>query len=168
MTRSIRMHGKTYDVLRKEAATRAISFNTLTNEILDKYVNFDRFMFNFELMVLHKRMLIRQFLELRDETIRSIGEGEGSIFARQILTTTGRPLNKESMVYFVDTVVSRYQDYCRCERHTTGEKERFVLRHDLGAKWTVFLTSYLAAAFKSVLRQDVTLEVGDQKLSFIL
>jgi hypothetical protein len=162
------MDGKTYAVLRKEAATRAISFNTLTNEILDKYVNFDRFMFNFELMVLHKRMLIRQFLELRDETIRSIGEGEGSIFARQILTTTGRPLNKESMVYFVDTVVSRYQDYCRCERHTTGEKERFVLRHDLGLKWTVFLVAYLAAAFKSVLRQDVALEVGDQKLSFIL
>src|SRR4029077_20773315 len=99
-TRSIRMDGDTYDVLRKEAATRAISFNTLTNEILDKYVNFDRFMFNFALMVLHKRMLIRQFLELRDETIRSIGQGEGSSFARQILTTTGRPLNKESMVYF--------------------------------------------------------------------
>jgi hypothetical protein len=72
------------------------------------------------------------------------------------------------MVYFVDTVASRYQDYCRCERHATGEKERFVLSHNLGAKWTVFLTSYLAAAFKSVLRQDVTLEVGDQKLSFIL
>ena len=162
------MEGKTYDVLRKEAATRAISFNTLTNEILDKYVNFDRFMFNFELMVLHKRMLIRQFLELRDETIRSIGEGEGATFVRQILTTTGRALNKESMVYFVDTVASRYQDYCRCERHTTGEKERFVLRHDLGRKWTEFLSAYLAAAFKSVLRQDIHLEVGDQKLSFIL
>jgi hypothetical protein len=162
------MDGKTYDVLRKEAATRAISFNTLTNEILDKYVNFDRFMFNFELMVLHKRMLIRQFLELRDETIQSIGQGEGASFAKQFLTTTGRALNKESMAYFVDTVVSRYQDYCRCERHTTGGKERFVLRHDLGVKWTSFLGSYLTAAFKSVLRKDITLEVGDQKLSFIL
>jgi hypothetical protein len=162
------MDGKTYDVLRKEAATRAISFNTLTNEILDKYVNFDRFMFNFELMVLHKRMLIRQFLELHDETIKSIGEGEGAVFPKQILTTTGRALNKQSMVYFVDTVVSRYQDYCRCERHTTGDKERFVLRHDLGAKWTEFLNAYLTSAFKSVLRQDIKLEVGDQKLSFIL
>jgi hypothetical protein len=162
------MDGKTYDVLRKEAATRAISFNTLTNEILDKYVNFDRFMFNFELMVLHKRMLIRQFLELHDETIKSIGEGEGAAFPKQILTTTGRALNKQSMVYFVDTVVSRYQDYCRCERHTTGDKESFVLRHDLGAKWTEFLSAYLTSAFKSVLRQDITLEVGDQKLSFML
>jgi hypothetical protein len=72
------------------------------------------------------------------------------------------------MAYFVDTVVSRYQDYCRCERHTTGGKERFVLRHDLGVKWTSFLGSYLTAAFKSVLRKDITLEVGDQKLSFIL
>jgi hypothetical protein len=125
-------------------------------------------MFNFELMVLHKRMLIRQFLELRDETIQSIGQGEGASFAKQFLTTTGRALNKESMAYFVDTVVSRYQDYCRCERHTTGGKERFVLRHDLGVKWTSFLGSYLTAAFKSVLRKDITLEVGDQKLSFIL
>src|SRR5712692_369001 len=149
-TRSVRMNTQTYDILRKEAGNRAVSFNTLTNEILDKYVNFDRFMFNFELVVFHKRMLMSQFLELRDETIRSIGEAEGSTFPKMVLTTTGRPLNKETMAYFLDTVASRYQDYCRCERHTTRENERFVLRHDLGHKWTKFLTAYIQAAFKSV------------------
>ncbi len=168
VTHSIRMDREVYDVLHKEATTKSASFNNLVNQILKKYAEFDRFIPDFKFMLFHKGLIVNGMQTLPDDNLQSLGEEEGALFAKDALLTMGLPLNKDSLEYFIHTVVAQYTNFFDCQISDSGDGETFYLRHDLGPKWSIFLTGFISGAFKSVLKQKVEIERSNDAIRFVV
>lgn len=166
ITQSIRIEDGVYAILQKEASSRSVSVNNLVNQILNRYVEFDRFVVKFQFLFFHKNLVLRGLQGFNEKDVRGVGNGVGAAFAKDALLTIGLPFNKDSMKYFIETIVSGYKNFCKCERHPVGNKELFYLRHDLGPKWSAFLSGYVSGAFKSVLGQELVLDTLEDGISF--
>jgi hypothetical protein len=166
VTHSVRMEEPLYRAIKEEASTKSISFNNLVNQVLQKYVEFDRFVPKFQFMLFHKNLIISGLDGLSDDAISRAGESLGAPFAKDVLLTLGLPLNRDSFLFFVDTVLPLYKNFYSCQKLAAGDQLEFYLRHDLGRKWSLFLKSYISGAHRGVLGQDVSIEILDNGIRF--
>jgi predicted DNA-binding ribbon-helix-helix protein len=172
VTHSIRLEGGIYRDLVKEASDQSISFNNLVARILKKHVEFDKFVPDLQFVMISKAM-IRNTLEApgqigqSDNELISAGESVGRMTAKDTILTMGMQLNKDSLLYFLDTVFCRYMNFADCQRFPKGAKESFYLRHGLGEKWSLFLKGYVAGGFKIVLNEDVKIETTKDGITFV-
>lgn len=166
VTHSVRMEERLYKSIKEEASTRSISFNNLVNQVLQKYIEFDRFVPKFQFMLFHKKLITNGLEGLSDDAIDRRGEAMGAPFAKDLLLTMGLPLNRDSFLYLVDTILPLYKNFYSCEKQGAGDQQEFYMRHDLGRKWSLFLKGYISSAHKGVLGQDVSIELLDNGIRF--
>lgn len=166
VTHSVRLESKVYEELSKEASKKSASFNNLVNQILKKYVEFDQFIPDLNFVLIHKGLIISNMEGQNDDTVLSRAEAAGESFARDTILTMGLPLNKESLLYFIDPVVCRYKNFADCQRYQRDGKEVFYLRHDLGARWSLFLKGYVSGAFRNVLHKEIEIDETKDGIRF--
>ena len=166
VTHSVRLDRKVYEELSKEASKKSASFNNLVNQILKKHVEFDQFIPDLNFVLIHKGLIIGDMEGQNDDTVLSRAEAAGGAFARDTILTMGLPLNKESLLYFIDPVVCRYKNFADCQRYRRDGKEVFYLRHELGARWSLFLKGYVSGAFKNVLDKEIEIDETKDGITF--
>ena len=166
VTHSVRLDRRVYEELSKEASKKSASFNNLVNQILKKHVEFDQFIPDLNFVLIHKGLIIGDMEGQNDDTVLSRAEAAGGAFARDTILTMGLPLNKESLLYFIDPVVCRYKNFADCQRYRRDGKEVFYLRHELGARWSLFLKGYVSGAFKNVLDKEIEIDETKDGITF--
>ncbi len=167
VTHSIRVEGGIYQELMKEASGQSISFNNFVNKILKKHIEFDRYIPDLQFLLIHKILVRRTLLSQREDVILSIGEEAGGAFTKDTILTMGLPLNRESLLYFIETVMCHYKRFADCQRHSRDGKDSFYLRHDLGEKWSLFLKGYILGGFRSILNEEVKVETTADGITFV-
>ncbi|SRR5712692_7826445 len=167
VTHSIRVEGGIYQELMKEAASQSISFNNFVNKILKKHIEFDRYIPDLQFLLIHKILVRRSLLAQRDDAILSTAEEAGGAFTKDTLLAMGFPLDRESLLYFIETVLCHYKRFAECQRHSRDGKESFYLRHDLGEKWSLFLKGYIIGGFKSIVNEEVKVETTKDGITFV-
>jgi len=166
VTHSVRVERRLYEQLSKETAAKSVSFNSLVNQVLTKYIAFDRYVPDLQFIVIHKDLIVKGLETQSDDQVLSSGRGAGSAFARDTILRMGLPLNKESLLYFIDPVLSQYKNFADCQRYPRGGKEVFYLSHDLGAKWSLYLKGYISGAFKDILNKEIEIDDTKDGISF--
>jgi len=86
--------------------------------------------------------------------------------AKDTILTMVLQLNKDSLLYFLDTVFCRYMNFADCQRFPKGAKEMFYLSHGLGPKWSLFLKGCVLGAFKNVLNKKIDVETTKDGVTF--
>ena len=168
VTHSVRLEREVYQQLAKEASDQFVSFNNLASRILKKHVEFDRYIPDLQFFLIHKQ-LVRSFMEpMSENLIVTSAVAKGGEFARDAILTMGLPLNRDSLLYFLDTVLCRYKNFADCQRSPRDGKELFYLRHELGAKWSLFLKGYVTGAFKNILNEEVEIETTKEGINFLV
>ncbi len=168
ITHSIRMKEEVYAILKREATSKSVSMSNLVSQILEKYAEFDRFVEKFQFIFFHKNLVLRGLQAFSEKEARGVGNPVGAAFAKDAFLMMGLPFNKESMKYFIETIVAGYKNFCTCEKHSVGNKELFYLRHDLGPKWSAFLSGYVSGAFKNILGEEIVAETHGDGVSFTM
>jgi hypothetical protein len=158
VTHSVRMERRLYEQLSKETAAKSVSFNSLVNQVLTKYIAFDKYVPDLQFVLIHKDLIVRGLETQSDDQVLASGEVAGSAFARDTILTMGLPLNRESLLYFIDPVLSRYKNFADCQRYHREGKEVFYLKHNLGAKWSLFLKGYVSGAVKNILNKEIEID----------
>ena len=166
VTHSVRLDRKVYEELSKEASRKSASFNNLVNQILKKHVEFDQFIPDLNFVLIQKGTIIETMAGQNDDLVLSRAEDAGGAFARDTILTMGLHLNKESLIYFVDPVVCRYMNFADCQRYKRDGKEVFYLRHELGARWSLFLKGYVSGAFRNVLNKEIEVDETKDGIKF--
>ncbi len=166
VTHSIRLDSRVYEQLEKKAKEKTVSFNNLVNQVLKKYVEFDQFAVKFGFMMFHRDLVSQQLSTFESEVVASIGETVGKTFAKDVLLTIGLPMNRDSLLYFIETILGRYENLFDCQRFLRDGRELLYLRHSLGEKWSLFLKGYTSAAFKTLLGKEPAIEVSSDGISF--
>ena len=149
-TRSItyRLPEKLVNELETEATQKGISQNVLVRQILDKYVQWDRFSNKLGMIPVPKGILESLGGELDG---RDIDEIIDIVF----------PMIKDSVMfvkggYDLKRCIETLEDYIRAsgmnsDHRVEGDVHSFVIQHDLGMKWSVFTEQLLSQVFRSFL-----------------
>ena len=160
-TRSItyRLPEKLVNELETEASMKNISQNVLVKQILEKYVQWDRFSNKIGMIPVPKAIVESLGSELDG---RDIDEIITMIF----------PMIKDTVMfikggYDLKRCIETLEDYMRAsgmnsDHRIEGDKHIFLIQHELGTKWSVFTEQMLTQVFRSFLpEKELTFQTTD-------
>ncbi|MGI9567014.1 MAG: hypothetical protein ACR2LL_08385 [Nitrosopumilus sp.] len=149
-TRSItyRLPEKLVTELETEATQRSISQNVLVKQILEKYVQWDRFSNKIGMIPVPKGIL------------ESLGEELDGKDIDEIITLMF-PMIKDTVLFIkggfdLKRCIETLEDYMRAsgmnsDHRVEGDVHIFLIQHDLGMKWSVFTEQLLSQVFRTFL-----------------
>ena len=149
-TRSItyRLPEKLVNELETESTQKGISQNVLVRQILEKYIQWDRFSNKIGMIPVPKKIIESLGGELDGQDIDEI---INIIF----------PMIKDSVMfvkggYDLKRCIETLEDYMRAsgmnsDHRVEGDMHSFLIQHDLGMKWSVFTEQLLSQVFRSFL-----------------
>ena len=149
-TRSItyRLPEKLVTELETEATQRSISQNVLVKQILEKYVQWDRFSNKIGMIPVPKGIL------------ESLGEELDGKDIDEIITLMF-PMIKDTVLFIkggfdLKRCIETLEDYMRAsgmnsDHRVEGDVHIFLIQHELGMKWSVFTEQLLSQVFRNFL-----------------
>ena len=156
-TRSItyRLPEKLINELETEASQKNTSQNVLVKQILERYVEWDRFSSKIGMIPVPKSIL------------KSLGDELDGQDIDEIITLIF-PMIKDTVLfikggYDLKRCVETLEDYMKAsgmssDHRVEGNVHSFIIQHDLGIKWSVFTEQLLSQVFRSF--------VPDKELQF--
>jgi len=145
-TRSItyRLPESVVEELETEAMEKNISQNVLVKQILEKYVEWERFTEKIGMIPIPKSI------------VSMLGEQMEGKDINEILATLG-PLIKEAVLfmkgkYDLKRCLEALEDYMRAsgmksDHRIEGDQHHFIIQHDMGMKWSLFTEQLLKEIF---------------------
>ena len=149
-TRSItyRLPEKLVNELETEATMKSISQNVLVKQILEKYVQWDRFSNKIGMIPVPKGIL------------ESLGSELDGIDIDEIITLIFRIIKDTVLFikggYDLKRCIETLEDYMRAsgmnsDHRIEGDMHIFLIQHELGMKWSVFTEQMLTQVFRSFM-----------------
>ena len=147
-TRSItyRLPESLINELDSEATQKKISQNVLVKQILERYIQWDRFSDKIGMVPVPK------------EILESLGEDLDGKDIDEIINVVF-PMIKNNVMfikggYDLERCIETLEDYMRAsgmnsDHRVDGELHTFIIQHDLGMKWSVFTEQLLTQIFRN-------------------
>ena len=149
-TRSItyRLPVKIVDELETEAMQKSVSQNVLVRQILEKYVQWDRFSDKIGMIPVPKAILEALGDEMGGKDIDKIIKIIVPIIKKNVMFIKGD--------YDLKRCIETLEDYMRAsgmisDHRLEGNLHHFIIQHDLGMKWSVFTEQLLKEIFHDFL-----------------
>lgn len=149
-TRSItyRLPAYIVDELETEAMQKNVSQNVLVKQILEKFVNWDRFASKIGIIPIPKAILESLGDSMEGEHINQIIDALVPTIKDSVLFIKGR--------YDLKRCIETLEDYMRVsgmlsDHRTEGDIHHFIIQHELGMKWSLFTEQLLKEIFHSFL-----------------
>jgi len=149
-TRSIsyRLPVKIVEELETEAMQKSVSQNVLVRQILEKYVQWDRFSDKIGMIPVPKAILEALGDEMEGKDIDKIIKIIVPIIKKNVMFIKGD--------YDLKRCIETLEDYMRAsgmisDHRYEGELHHFIIQHDLGMKWSVFTEQLLKEIFHDFL-----------------
>lgn len=160
-TRSItyRLPAKSVQELEREASNKGISQNILVNQIINQYLSWGRFSSKISMIPVPAKILARLGNNLERNAIFEIIDAI-------------RPIIKESVMfmkgdYDLKRCIETLDDYIRAsgmisDHRIQGNMHVFIIRHELGIKWSLFTEQLLQEIFHEFLpQQSIRFQTSD-------
>jgi hypothetical protein len=146
-TKSFRLDADILEALDTESARRGTSVNNLTNQILRKWVNFDRYLQDFGYIIFSVHDFIRGFNLISESSVRSLASETGKRFPKDLILFTGQKNDLKGCIRFVENIFCDYMRWATYHNSSTESEYVITLRHNYGNKWSIALEGILEAMF---------------------
>lgn len=164
-TKSIRVDDEIIGIIGEEAESKNLSDNALIENILTKYVVFDRHFEDYPLLVIFQSILTSFLEKISLEDISEIGYRHGLTTPKNIFLMEGlSEPSLESVLWFLENDQSKYSKWFNFHYHEVKNGHIIHLTHTAGAKWSCFLSAYMKGMFKEMLGLEISV---DESPSFI-
>jgi hypothetical protein len=149
--------------LKKESGSARVSLNTLVKQILDRYVLWERHSGKLGLIPLTRPFIAETVKSLSDERIRHIAYNGSKNALKELILLARGDLTLDS---FTSVFNEWLKASCMAYRYEfDGEKHRYVIHHDLGKKWSLYLSDLLTAVCKDLTQVNPKIVVRKRSLS---
>lgn len=149
-TRSItyRLPVKLVEEIETEAMNKNISHNVMAKQILEKYIQWDRFADKIGIIPVPKKILDLLGIDMTAEEINVIINMIKPVIKDTVLFIKGK--------YDLQRCVETLEDYMRAsgmksDHRIEGEMHHFIIQHELGSNWSMFTEQLLQEIFKEFL-----------------
>ncbi len=150
-TRSItyRLPVKLVEEIETEAMNHNISHNVMARQILEKYIQWDRFASKIGMIPVPKKLLDSLGLEMTAGEINEIINVIKPVIKDTVLFIKGK--------YDLKRCIETLEDYMRAsgmksDHRIEGELHHFIIQHELGSNWSMFTEQLLQEIIKEILQ----------------
>jgi hypothetical protein len=165
--RSFRIDEEWLNVLNAEAKKQGISVNSLMNWILQKYAHI-RYMLRYGAITLTRKGFLGILESCPEDKVKENGRNAGSTLVRDLLLTMGVTPSYNFVILLVKKILSEFAGWFECDHHIKRDKEILHLRHDLGIKWSIYLSGVATGTFNSILNKEVAIEYSDSSVTITI
>ncbi|HZD12641.1 MAG TPA: hypothetical protein VE177_03890 [Candidatus Binatus sp.] len=148
IAKSFRINEDALIALQEEASRQNISVNTLVNQLLLDYSEFGRFVQRANAVRL-TRKTFEEILKIAPEDgLGKAGQAAGKSGPGSIITSKWGEITMNNVISFIrdlSTYANLFEYY---EKEDNGHST-ITLVHELGGKWSSFLSQYVSEAFVS-------------------
>jgi hypothetical protein len=163
-TMTFRLSENIITTLRAEAERRHISLNTMINQILRRYVEWDLYESKVGMISLLKPVAVEFFKKMSKEEIIEVATGMGkNATSDAALFMKGR-MDLDSFLSWLE--VRMRNSSFEISHNIEGNTHTYILKHDLGENYSLFQKTVLELIFNDVLGKRIDCSFSNMILSF--
>ena len=147
-TITARINKKTLDKIRSYAKTESTTINSAINQLLSHAVDWDIVSAKVGWIPVPKDILIAYFDSIEDNAIMKIAETCGKSVPKDMLLSMRGKIDVSDWISILRSR-ARAAGF-HFNEFVEGENIRFVMKHDMGLKWSIYFQTYYDSAFKSL------------------
>lgn len=165
-TASFRLDESALKTLQEDARKQNVSVNTMFNQLLLTYANYDRPMKRFHMLKLPASSFVHLLEAATDEAIIEAGNSAGKDVPKTYIRAKWGELTVESALDYLRTTAD-YTNLFEYSEVVRGGRINVTLTHDFGAKGSLFLQRYVEAIFEPLRKPPKFLQ-DENAVSFEL
>lgn len=165
-TASFRLDESALNILQEDARKQNISLNTLLNQLVLTYANYDRPMKRFHMIKLPASSFKHLLQAATNETAVEAGNAAGKDVPKTYIISKWGELTLENALSYLKTTAD-YTGLFEYSEVTRGGRINVMLTHDFGAKGSLFLQRYVQAIFEP-LRKPIRFLPDENAVAFEL
>ena len=171
---TLRLNKEIVRKLKSEANDQGLSINSVTNQALQRYVEWNVFEQRSGMISISGPVLMELLRRISEEEIVNIAKTFGKNTARDITLLVKGKMDTDS---FVSWFLTRMKNCCVIgeishgtrtdDQETKNYSEKsYVLKHQLGYKWSLFHKTVLESIFSEILTVPIETQITDSILIF--
>jgi len=164
--KSFRIDESASIAVEEEAMSQNVSSNTLVNQILKQFSEFDRFARRINTVKLSSSVFRDLLSEVDSEKVIEIAKSAGSSIPQAFATTKSGKVDVESLVDHIRSLAA-YAHLCEFSETIDTRSRLLTLVHDFGLNWSIFLVHYVNAMFEQI-GVSPKVEMSDRSVTFTL
>ncbi|MCH7967267.1 MAG: hypothetical protein IIB02_07645 [Thaumarchaeota archaeon] len=149
-TITFRIDGEIDNKLRKIAEDQNLSLNTLANQILGNYVQIERYMEKFGILMMSQDAFLAILDILDEKQIIQLASDVGSREPKEFILFKWKDMNSEIVTDFI-IMYFEHCGYGTCDLEKTESEVAISIHHKFGKKGTTFLKTFLESLIQSTL-----------------
>jgi len=166
ITRTFRISHEYDEILNAEAEKHGLSVSALLNQIIRQYVIMTRYDDRNPNITLSNETFKPILNSVSELQLIEIAQKNGSMLPEEAILKRGEKLDFETIIWFIEMVQGRYNNWFVVNRNRVNNTERIHLGHKLNHSWSVYLTAYIQSMFKSILDIEPKIETRDSSITF--
>jgi len=164
LLRTVRITPELDEILQKDAQAKRVSVNALLTTILTKYAEWDRYTERFGYMTISKDLFTSVLGAADDAKLTQAALELGQRLPKEVILFFFRELNVDTFLAYM-TLTCKYGNIAENEVETHGRNYTVTIHHDLGEKWSNYLSSFIGQTMKNQL--GITPQFDVIKNSFV-
>jgi len=164
VAKSFRVNEKALGALQEEAARQSVSVNTLVNQLLLDYSEFGRFLQRVNAVRLSRKTFGEILSSVSDDSLVKAGQVAGKSAPMALIASKWGKINVNTVIEYIHDL-SAYANLFEYYEKNENERWTITLMHELGPKWSTFLTQYIGEAFAAAGVQPKT-KASDRAVIF--
>ncbi|MDG7013931.1 MAG: hypothetical protein JRN11_00820 [Nitrososphaerota archaeon] len=165
-TASFRLDESALNALQADARRQNVSVNTLLNQIVLAYANYDRPMKRFNMLKLPASSFKHILEAATNEAIIEAGNSAGKDVPNTYIRAEWGKLTVENALSYLKTTAD-YTNLFEYSEVVRGGRVNVTLTHDFGAKGSLFLQRYVQAIFEP-LQKPLRFQPDENAVTFEL
>ncbi len=146
VAKSFRVNEKALGALQEEAGRQSISVNTLVNQLLLEYSEFGRFLQRVNAIRMSRKTFSEILNAVPEDGLAKAAQTAGKSAPMALIASKWGKITVNTVLEFIHDL-SAYANLFEYYEKNEGERWTVTLMHEMGAKWSTFLTHYLSEAF---------------------
>lgn len=162
-TITARINKNTLNRIRSYAKSENTTINSTINQLLSHAVDWDIVAAKTGWIPIPKDILVSFFDKLDDSIIMNVAEESGKHISKDLLLAMrGKVEVKEWISILRSRAKAAGFHFNEIEE---DEHFKFVMKHDMGRKWSIYFLTYYTSSFK-VLNCDIDCEITNNTISY--
>ncbi len=164
VAKSFRVNEKSLEALQEEARRQSISVNTLVNQLLLDFSEFGRYLQRVNALKLSRKTFAEILNSVPDDSLVRAAQTAGKSAPGALIASKYGKVGVSSVLWYIHDL-SAYANLFEYDEKNENERWTITLMHELGPKWSTFLSHYLGEAFISAGVQPKT-KTSDRAVIF--
>lgn len=150
--------------LRAESEDKKISLNTLVNQILNSYAEWERFEERVGMISLAKPVVVKLFSKMNEEETIDLANSVGKDATRDIAIFMGNEIDFELFLRWFE--IRMKKSSVELTHTVRGNLHRYVIKHDLGRNWSLYHKMVLESIFRELFGKTIDANISETILKF--